>query len=53
MGPSHDKKFVCSVKIATVDGVLHMMGDEKSRVKEAENSAASLLIRALQESNYL
>ncbi|XP_015581042.1 ribonuclease 3-like protein 2 isoform X2 [Ricinus communis] len=52
-GPSHEKKYVCSVQIATVDGVLYMRGDEKMRVKEADNSAASLMIRALQESNYL
>uniref|UniRef100_A0A2N9HEM7 RNase III domain-containing protein n=1 Tax=Fagus sylvatica TaxID=28930 RepID=A0A2N9HEM7_FAGSY len=52
-GPAHDKKYVSSVQIATVDGVFYMEGDEKSRVKDAENSAASFLIRALQESNYL
>ncbi|GMY31166.1 ribonuclease 3-like protein 2 isoform X1 [Fagus crenata] len=52
-GPAHDKKYVSSVQIATVDGVFYMEGEEKSRVKDAENSAASFLIRALQESNYL
>ena len=52
-GPAHDKKFVSSVQIATTDGVLFMMGEEKSRVKDAENCAASLMIRALQESTYL
>ncbi|KAJ0101165.1 hypothetical protein Patl1_04135 [Pistacia atlantica] len=52
-GPSHDKKFVCSVQIATVDGTLHITGDEKSRVRDAENSAASMMIRALHKSNYL
>lgn len=51
-GPPHKKKYVCSVKIPTADGVLYMMGDEKSRVKEAENSAASLMIRALQEAKF-
>ncbi|KAJ9153816.1 hypothetical protein P3X46_027217 [Hevea brasiliensis] len=53
MGPAHEKKFICSVQIATVDGVLYMMGDEKTRIKDAEGSAASLMIQALQESNYL
>ncbi|XP_050215535.1 ribonuclease 3-like protein 2 [Mercurialis annua] len=52
-GLPHEKKFECSVQIATGDGVLYMMGDEKMRIKDAENSAASLMIRALQESNYL
>ncbi|KAL5737574.1 hypothetical protein ACOSP7_030335 [Xanthoceras sorbifolium] len=52
-GPAHDKKFVSSVQIAIPDGVLFMEGDEKSRVKDAENCAASLMIRALQESTFL
>ncbi|OMP04391.1 hypothetical protein COLO4_09700 [Corchorus olitorius] len=52
-GPPHEKKFVSSVKVPTVDGILYITGDEKARVKEAENSAASFMIRALQESNYL
>lgn len=42
-----------SVQIATTDGVLFIMGDEKSRVKDAENSAASMMLRALRESTYL
>ena len=52
-GPPHDKKYVSSVQIPTVDGILYIKGDEKSRVKEAPNSTASWIIRALQESNYL
>ncbi|PRQ31940.1 putative ribonuclease III [Rosa chinensis] len=52
-GSSHEKKFVSTVQIATIDGVLCMTGDEMSRVKDAENSAASLMIRALQESDYV
>ncbi|KAM3755003.1 hypothetical protein ACB098_02G006100 [Castanea mollissima] len=52
-GPPHDKKYVSSVQIPTVDGILYIEGDEKSRVKEAQNSAASWIVRALQESNYL
>lgn len=47
------KKFVSTVQIATVDSVLCMTGDEKSRRKQAENSAASLMIRALQDSDYV
>ncbi|XP_011014547.1 PREDICTED: ribonuclease 3-like protein 2 [Populus euphratica] len=53
MGPPHEKKFVCSVQIATVDGILYVTGDEKTRVKDAENSAASSMIRALQDTDYL
>lgn len=53
MGPPHEKKFVCSVQIATVDGILYVTGDERTRVKDAENSAASSMIRALQDTDYL
>ena len=52
-GRAHEKVFAYSVKISTVNGVLYMMGDGKSRVRDAKNSAASLMIRALQESDYL
>lgn len=52
-GLAHEKVFMSSVKISTANGILFMMGDEKSRVRDAENSAASLMIRALQESDYL
>ncbi|ONI13400.1 hypothetical protein PRUPE_4G219200 [Prunus persica] len=52
-GPSHEKRFMSSVKISTIDGVLYMKGDEKSRVRDADNSAASLMIRALQEYRYI
>ncbi|XP_030932110.1 ribonuclease 3-like protein 2 [Quercus lobata] len=50
-GPPHAKKYVCLVQIENVDGGLSMEGDEKSKVKEAKNSAASCIIRALLESN--
>nr|POE91680.1 ribonuclease 3-like protein 2 [Quercus suber] len=52
-GPPQDKKYVSSVQIPTVDDILYIEGDEKSTVKEAQNSAASWIICALQESNYL
>ncbi|XVF33960.1 hypothetical protein REPUB_Repub18cG0016100 [Reevesia pubescens] len=52
-GPPHEKKFISSVKIPTEDGTFYITGEEKSRVKEAENSAASCMIRSLQESGYL
>ncbi|XP_061373071.1 ribonuclease 3-like protein 2 [Gastrolobium bilobum] len=49
-GSPQDKKYVCSVQITTVDGILQTLGDEKSRLKLAENSAAALLLWALQKS---
>ncbi|KAJ8429121.1 hypothetical protein Cgig2_016404 [Carnegiea gigantea] len=46
-GPAHGRKYVCSVEIETEGVKLYMAGDEKSRVKEAENSAASFMIHSL------
>lgn len=48
-----EKKFVCSVEIQTADEKLLMLGDVKSRVKEAQNSAASMMIYRLVESSYV
>lgn len=44
------KKFVATVQIATIDSV---KGDEKSRKKLAENSAASSMISTLQDSGFV
>ncbi|KAF8009113.1 hypothetical protein BT93_J0185 [Corymbia citriodora subsp. variegata] len=52
-GPPHSKKFACTVQIATDDGVYAMAGEQRSRVKDAENCAASLMCRALHQCNYL
>lgn len=51
-GLKRKKRFVCSVKIEipTVEGTFHMKGDEKSRKKQAENSSAYHMIRALKSS---
>ncbi|KAF4387039.1 hypothetical protein G4B88_024611 [Cannabis sativa] len=35
-GPAHERTFVSSVKISTVDGVLFMMGDGKSRNRDVQ-----------------
>ncbi|KAE9456483.1 hypothetical protein C3L33_11564, partial [Rhododendron williamsianum] len=51
-GPFHERRYVRSVEIKTAKNVLHNLcveGDEKSRVRDADNSAASLMIRRLQE----
>ncbi|XP_045833125.1 ribonuclease 3-like protein 2 [Trifolium pratense] len=52
-GTSQNKKYVASVLIGTPVGRLKMLGDEKSRLKDAHNSAASLMIRALQQGKYI
>ncbi|XP_019095453.1 PREDICTED: ribonuclease 3-like protein 3 isoform X2 [Camelina sativa] len=48
-GPNNEQKFVCSVKleIPTIEGSFNMKGDAKSKKKEAENSSADHMIRAL------
>ncbi|KAK4275875.1 hypothetical protein QN277_018889 [Acacia crassicarpa] len=51
-GPPHNKKFICSVRIETEGGIICMVGEDKSRRKEAENSAASLMIRASQIADF-
>ncbi|KAK9673875.1 hypothetical protein RND81_12G195500 [Saponaria officinalis] len=53
LGLAHERKFICSVEIETDETKLVMRGDEKSRVRDAENSAASLMIHSLVESNYV
>ncbi|CAK8531389.1 unnamed protein product [Lathyrus sativus] len=52
-GTPQDKKFISAVQIATPAAILKMSGDERSRVKHAENSAASLMIRALRQHQYV
>ncbi|GAB2295131.1 hypothetical protein Dimus_029305 [Dionaea muscipula] len=52
-GPAHGKTYTCSVRIEIAEGILLMTGDGKTRLKEAENSAASLMICRLIESKYI
>ncbi|KAL3530009.1 hypothetical protein ACH5RR_009331 [Cinchona calisaya] len=40
IGPAHDRRFICSVQIE----IGKVIGDEKSRVKDAQNSAASMML---------
>ncbi|XP_020888981.1 ribonuclease 3-like protein 3 [Arabidopsis lyrata subsp. lyrata] len=51
-GPKNEQKFVCSVKIEipNIEGSFHMKGDAKPKKKEAENSSAYHMIRALESS---
>jgi hypothetical protein len=52
-GTSQNKVYVASVLIGTPDGKFKMIGDEKHQLKDAHNSAASLMIRALQQGKYI
>ncbi|VYS69345.1 unnamed protein product [Arabidopsis thaliana] len=49
-GPKNEPKFVCSVKIEipNIEGTFHIKGDVKSKKKQAENSSAYHMIRALE-----
>ncbi|OIS99121.1 PREDICTED: ribonuclease 3-like protein 2 [Nicotiana attenuata] len=50
IGPAHNRSFACSVQVSIGENVFSVTGDEKSRVKDAENSAALAMIQGLQES---
>ncbi|KAL1347715.1 hypothetical protein HN51_023749 [Arachis hypogaea] len=52
-GQPHQRIFVCSVQVTTTEGTFQMTGERRTRVRDAENSAASLMIQALQECNHL
>ncbi|XP_059277880.1 ribonuclease 3-like protein 2 [Lycium ferocissimum] len=52
VGPPYDRRFICSVQVAVAEGVLLVTVGEKSRVKHAENSAASAMIWGRQDSNF-
>ncbi|KAH0468492.1 hypothetical protein IEQ34_003525 [Dendrobium chrysotoxum] len=43
-GPAHDARFLCSVKVFCNNEALFAFGDHKSRLREAENSAAYKLL---------
>ncbi|XP_021755481.1 ribonuclease 3-like protein 2 [Chenopodium quinoa] len=54
VGLGQEKKYICSVLIVTSDDEkLSVLGDEKSRIKEAEKSAASMMIYSLLESSHI
>ncbi|KAL3632719.1 hypothetical protein CASFOL_025703 [Castilleja foliolosa] len=52
-GPAHEKRYKCSVEIELSDAILLVTGGVRSRVKEAENSAAFVMIRGLNDSKYI
>lgn len=52
-GRAHEKIYVCSVEIEIGGRVLFVMGKEKPRVKEAESSAASVMLHGLRDINYI
>ncbi|XP_019194385.1 PREDICTED: ribonuclease 3-like protein 2 isoform X1 [Ipomoea nil] len=65
LGPSHDRKFVCSVQVDSGDDgvvfrvgkersrVMYAAGDEMLRIKDAENSAAFAMLCGLKDANVI
>ncbi|CAI9755041.1 unnamed protein product [Fraxinus pennsylvanica] len=53
VGHSHEKKYVCSVQIEINESILLSTGNKKTRIRDAENSAASAMLRGLRESKYV
>ncbi|KAI7724668.1 hypothetical protein M8C21_021479 [Ambrosia artemisiifolia] len=51
-GPSHDRRYVSSVQLELPDATLFAKGNERSKVKDSENSAASVMFGDLQKSGY-
>ncbi|KAI3810205.1 hypothetical protein L1987_19815 [Smallanthus sonchifolius] len=51
-GPPHAKRYASSIQVKLSDELLVVKGNERSRVKDAENSAASMMLRVLQEKGY-
>ncbi|KAI3675773.1 hypothetical protein L1987_85366 [Smallanthus sonchifolius] len=52
LGPLHDKRCISSVQVELSDRIFFVKGDERSRVKDADNSAASMMFCALREAGY-
>ncbi|KAK9057188.1 hypothetical protein SSX86_024555 [Deinandra increscens subsp. villosa] len=52
LGSAYDRRCVSSVQVEISDTILSVKGDERPRVKDAENSAASMMYCALREAGY-
>ncbi|KAI3941456.1 hypothetical protein MKW98_022463 [Papaver atlanticum] len=52
LGAAHERGFVCSVQIETAAGTYVTSGDVKTKVKEAENSAASMMLHGLEDPKF-
>lgn len=48
-GPAHDTRFICSVQIEISGSKNEISGNPKTKVKEAENSAASMMLHVLKD----
>lgn len=52
-GRAHEKSYVCSVEVEIGQRVLFVTGKEKARVKDAESSAASVMLHGLKDLKYI
>ncbi|KAL7607936.1 hypothetical protein Lser_V15G10116 [Lactuca serriola] len=52
LGPAHDRRYIASVQIELSDKIFFMKGEERSKVRKAENSAASIMFFSLLELGY-
>nr|XP_043618764.1 ribonuclease 3-like protein 2 [Erigeron canadensis] len=52
-GPAHARIYISSVQVHASDGELLVKGNKRSRVKDAENSAASKMYYRLQKSGHI
>lgn len=46
-GPAHNRKFICSVHVETTND--NLMGEERSRVKDSEGSAALKMLSLVEK----
>ncbi|CAI9295406.1 unnamed protein product [Lactuca saligna] len=51
-GPAHNRRYIASVQIELSGKIFFMKGEERSKVKDAENSAASSMFYSLRELGY-
>ncbi|KAM0063757.1 putative ribonuclease III [Helianthus debilis subsp. tardiflorus] len=52
LGPLHDRRYISSVQVELPDATFSAKGNERSKVKDAENSAASVMFGDLQMNGY-
>ncbi|KAH0751387.1 hypothetical protein KY285_004535 [Solanum tuberosum] len=48
IGPAHDRRFICSVQIRIAEGMLFVMGDEKSRDETDSRGQCNLEVKLTQ-----
>ncbi|KAL7593457.1 hypothetical protein Lser_V15G35324 [Lactuca serriola] len=52
LGPAHNRRYIASVQIELSDKIFFTKGEERSKVKAAENSAASIMFSSLRDLGY-